>query len=86
MDLVVTDVVMPGMSGGELGDRLAQLRPGTPVLYTSAFTDEDVIRRGMLGEGRPFLQKPFTPNELARAVREALDEAEVGRGVARSSS
>jgi two-component system cell cycle sensor histidine kinase/response regulator CckA len=79
VDLLITDVVMPGMSGRELGDRLARLRPGTPVLYTSGFTDEDVIRRGMLEEGRPFLQKPFTPHELARAVREALDAAGVGR-------
>ena len=78
MDLVITDVVMPGMSGRELGDRLARLRPGTPVLYTSGFTDEDVIRRGMLEEGRPFLQKPFTPHELARAVREALDVEAAG--------
>jgi FixJ family two-component response regulator len=70
---------MPGMSGRELGDRLARLRPGIPVLYTSGFTDEDVIRRGMLEEGRPFLQKPFKPHELARAVREALDGAVVER-------
>jgi PAS domain S-box-containing protein len=73
VDLVVTDVVMPGMSGGDLGAQLAQLRPDLPVVYTSAFTDEDVIRRGMLRAGRPFLQKPFAPAELARAVREALD-------------
>ena len=73
VDLVITDVVMPGMSGRDLGDRLAHLRPGIPVVYTSGFSDEDVIRRGMLEEGRPFLQKPFTPNDLARAVRQALD-------------
>jgi len=80
VDLVVTDVVMPGMSGGDLGAQLAHLRPGLPVVYTSAFTDEDVIRRGMLRAGRPFLQKPFTPAELARAVREALDVSRVSAG------
>ena len=73
IDLVITDVVMPGMSGGGLGDRLALLRPGLPVLYTSAFTDEDMIRRGLLEQGRPFLQKPCMPNDLARKVREVLD-------------
>jgi two-component system, cell cycle sensor histidine kinase and response regulator CckA len=80
VDLVVTDVVMPGMSGGALGSQVARLRPGMPVLYTSAFSDEDVIRRGMLGEGRPFLQKPFTPTELARMVRETLDATGAERG------
>ena len=73
LDLVVTDVVMPGMSGGGLGEQLAALRPGLPVLYTSGFPDEDAIRRGLLAEGNPFLQKPFAPNDLARKVREVLD-------------
>ena len=80
VDLVITDVVMPGMSGGDLGEQLAGLRPGIPVVYTSAFTDEDVIRRGMLEQGRPFLPKPFTPHQLARVVREALDAAAAARG------
>ena len=75
VDLVITDVVMPGMSGGGLGDRLALLRPDLPVLYTSAYVDEDVIGRGLLEQGRPFLQKPCTPRELARKVREVLDGA-----------
>jgi PAS domain S-box-containing protein len=79
LDLVITDVVMPGMSGGGLGDRLALLRPGLPILYTSGFTDEEVIRRGMLEHGRPFLQKPCTPDELAQKVREVLDAAEATR-------
>jgi CheY-like chemotaxis protein len=82
VDLVITDVVMPGMSGGGLGDRLALLRPDLPVLYTSAYVDEDVIGRGLLEEGRPFLQKPCTPRELARKVREVLDGAASSRGEA----
>jgi CheY-like chemotaxis protein len=77
-DLVITDVVMPGLSGGALGDRLALLRPDLPVLFTSAYVDEDVIGRGLLAQGRPFLQKPCAPRELARKVREVLDAAAAG--------
>jgi CheY-like chemotaxis protein len=84
VDLVITDVVMPGMSGGGLGDRLALLRPDLPVLYTSAYVDEDVIGRGLLEQGRPFLQKPCTPRELARKVREVLDGAASTRDRART--
>jgi CheY-like chemotaxis protein len=73
VDLVVTDVVMPGASGGALGELLARLRPDLPVLYTSGYSDEEAIRRGLLVQGRPFLQKPFTPTDLARRVRELLD-------------
>jgi two-component system cell cycle sensor histidine kinase/response regulator CckA len=75
VDLVIADVVMPGTSGGDLGERLAHLRPGIPALYMSGFTDEDVIRRGLLEQGRPFLQKPFTIYDLAHKVREVLDAA-----------
>jgi hypothetical protein len=84
VDLVITDVVMPGMSGGGLGDRLALLRPELPVLYTSAFVDEDVIRRGLLEQGRPFLQKPCSPHDLARKVREVLDAATSARDQAKT--
>jgi CheY-like chemotaxis protein len=73
LDLVITDVVMPGISGGDLGSRLAELYPTLPVLYTSGFADDDVIRRGLLDATRPFLQKPFTPAELGLRVREVLD-------------
>jgi two-component system cell cycle sensor histidine kinase/response regulator CckA len=80
VDLVITDVVMPGSSGGNLGERLANMGPGIPTLYMSAFTDEDVIRRGLLEQGRPFLQKPFTIYDLAHKVRELLDAAASVRG------
>ncbi len=75
LDLVIADVVMPGISGGSLGERLALLRPAMPVLYMSGFAGDDVIRRGLLRRGRPFLQKPFSPAELARAVRDVLGAA-----------
>ena len=69
-DVVVTDVVMPGLSGGELADRLEQLRPGVPVLFVSGYADVDVIGRGQLRAGRQLLAKPFTGAELAYRVQE----------------
>jgi two-component system cell cycle sensor histidine kinase/response regulator CckA len=72
-DLVVTDVILPGGSGGWLGEQLALDHPDLPILFMSGFTDEEVIRRGLLAAGRPFLQKPFAPGELAHEVRAVLD-------------
>jgi two-component system cell cycle sensor histidine kinase/response regulator CckA len=84
VDLVISDVVMPEMGGRELGRRLATLRPSLPVLYISGYTGEDVIQRGLLDPGAPFQQKPFSPEGLARTVREMLDTAR-GRRVAAGS-
>jgi CheY-like chemotaxis protein len=75
VDLVITDVVMPEMGGRELARRLAALRPSLPVLFISGYTGEDVIQRGLLEPRAPFQQKPFTPDGLARKVREMLDAA-----------
>ena len=71
--LLVADVVMPGASGRELARRLAELRPDTKVLYVSGYTDDAIVRHGMLEPGLAFLQKPFSPDTLARKVREVLD-------------
>jgi signal transduction histidine kinase len=73
VDLVLTDVVMPVLNGRALGEQLAADRPELRVLFMSGYTDDDVIRRGLLRPGSPFIQKPFLPAFLARKVREVLD-------------
>ena len=70
--VVVTDVAMPEMNGRELGDRVTGIRPRLPLVFMSGYTDEDVIRRGLMERGRRFIQKPFSPDALARQVHEAL--------------
>ena len=73
IDVVVTDLIMPGLSGVDLAQRLVSLRPATRVLYMSGYTDNAIVRNGLLAEGAPFLQKPFTPEELLRKLRQVLD-------------
>jgi two-component system, cell cycle sensor histidine kinase and response regulator CckA len=72
IDLVITDVVMPGMGGRELVKQLAQTRPETKVLYLSGYTEDAIVSEGTIESGAAFLQKPFTLQNLARKVREVL--------------
>jgi two-component system, cell cycle sensor histidine kinase and response regulator CckA len=69
VDLVVTDVVMPGMDGRELGRRLSQRWPDLPILYISAYDVNDIFRRGSPRSSAPFLQKPFPMEGLVTTVR-----------------
>jgi two-component system cell cycle sensor histidine kinase/response regulator CckA len=71
--LLVTDVVMPGIGGRELADRLAQSRTTLKVLYLSGYTDDSVIAQRVLAHDMAFLQKPFASADLAQKVREVLD-------------
>jgi CheY-like chemotaxis protein len=71
--LVISDAVMPGMGGAEVVRRLQEQRPAMKALFMSGYTDDEVVRRGIVSSRVSFVQKPFTSDALTRGVREALD-------------
>ncbi len=73
VDLLVTDVIMPGMNGRDLSRVLRQARPGIRVLFTSGYTDSVVVQAGLLSPATSFLQKPFAPATLLEVIRDLLD-------------
>ncbi|HJX31182.1 MAG TPA: response regulator, partial [Thermodesulfobacteriota bacterium] len=74
IDLILTDIVMPHMSGPELIERLKQVRKDFKVLYMTGYTDETIVQHGILEEGIELIHKPFNIEKLARKVREVLDK------------
>ncbi|HEY6097510.1 MAG TPA: PAS domain S-box protein, partial [Candidatus Deferrimicrobium sp.] len=75
IDLLLTDVVMPGMNGGELAKQLILHRPGMRVLFTSGYTEDVIVHHGVLNDEISFLGKPYSPSLLAKKIREVLDKA-----------
>jgi two-component system, cell cycle sensor histidine kinase and response regulator CckA len=77
LELLITDVIAPGMSGPMLADKLTEMQPDLKVLYISGYTDDEVVQRGISGREVAFLRKPFASEELVRRVRGVLDAAPV---------
>ncbi len=74
IDLVITDVIMPLMSGREMAERLREIRPHIGVIFMSGFTDDAIVHHGVLDESMFFIQKPFSPDALGAMARQVLDQ------------
>jgi len=86
IDILITDVVMPGIGGRELAKKLSTLRPGISVLFLSGYTEDVVVTQGASGPASAFLQKPFTLQNLAKKVREVLRSRPAPKAIAKSAS
>jgi CheY-like chemotaxis protein len=76
IDLVLCDVVLPGMGGTELGRQVSAMPRKIPILYMSGYPGPEVVERGLITKHAPFLEKPFTPESLGSAVRRLLDQTQ----------
>jgi two-component system cell cycle sensor histidine kinase/response regulator CckA len=85
IDILITDVMMPGMGGRDLAKQLLELRPGIGVLYLSGYTEDAIATQGVLSPGTAFLQKPFTLQNLAKKVREVLRAKPGMKSIAKSA-
>jgi CheY-like chemotaxis protein len=74
IDLVLTDIVMPRMSGRKLAESVRIMHPSARVLFMSGYTESHVVRGGLIDPDAPFVEKPFSPEQLAGSVRSALDQ------------
>jgi CheY-like chemotaxis protein len=83
LDLVLSDIIVPGIGTSELDQKIRELRPEVPVLYMSGYSREEMIERGLIDPGRPFLQKPFTAEELTELVCRELGAGASARVVER---
>lgn len=86
IDILITDVMMPGMGGRELSKKLLELRPDICVLYLSGYTEDSVVTQGAIGPAIAFLQKPFTLQNLAKKVRDVLRAKSTTKAIAKSAS
>jgi len=73
VEVVLADVVMPGIGGSEVADQIAARGLDLPVVYMSGFTDDEILYRGLLAPGAPYLQKPFDAHQLGQRLREVID-------------
>ena len=76
IDLLLTDIVLSGKSGREIAKEFLELRPGIRVIYMSGYTDDAVVRHGLVAEGARFLQKPFTPLALLTAINDCFTDTQ----------
>ena len=74
IDLLITDLIMPGMNGKELSDEIAMMYPDAKILYASGYADEHIVHSGALEPGIHFIQKPYSVHSLSRKIRDVLDK------------